>query len=159
MGMVTLLLVSIAMILSLSQFQETPTVEWVKLAEQITGEFKAKNVSVRVNLNMPPGLLKVTYLAGLDSNYDIAIQNAEMEKVASFAAANYKGKDLKYIGEVLVNRTEIHGSGCFQQSYVADFKYTVPRRQNRFGAPGDLAPGDLAPGEPPGSSAFPPRER
>jgi hypothetical protein len=157
--MVTLLLVSIAMIISLAQFQETPTVEWVKLAEQISGEFKAKNVSVRVNLNMPPGLLKVSYLAGLDSNYDLAVQNAEMEKVARFAAANYKGKDQKYIGEVRVNRTEIHGSGCFQQSYVADFKYPIPRRQNRFPGATELPPGDLAPGEPPGSSAFPPRDR
>jgi len=145
MGAVTLLLISIAMIISLSQFQETPSVEWVRLAEQITAEFKAKNVAVRVNLNMPPGSLRVSYLAGLDSNYDLAVQNAEMERVAKFALQNYKGKDLRYVGEVKINRTEIHGSGCFQQTYVADFTLPVPRRPAGMPAPGE--------------SSFPPRER
>ena len=119
--------------------------DWVKLAELITAEFKAKNVAVRVNLTMPPGLLKISYLAAIDSNYNLSVQNAEMEKVARFAAQNYKGKDLRYIGEVRVSRTEIHGSGCFQQTYVADFTMPLPRRSAGIPAPGD--------------SSFPPRER
>jgi hypothetical protein len=128
MGFVTLLLVTIAMVLSLSQFSETPSSEWVRLAEQIATEFKAKNVAVRVNLNIPPGSLRVSYLAGIHSNYSVEAQNAEMERVAQFAAAHYKGRDMRYVREVKVNRTEIHGSGCFQTTYEGNFTLPVSPR-------------------------------
>jgi hypothetical protein len=151
MGTVTLLLISIAMMFSLTQFQETPSGEWVKLAEQIAAEFKAKNVAVRVIFSVPPAHLKISYLAGVDSKYDLAVQNAEMERVARFAVANYKGKDMRYVTEVRVNRTETHGSGCFQSTYIGTYTLPVPRREREFPAPGLPVPG--------GESSFPPRER
>jgi hypothetical protein len=156
MGTATLLLISIAMMLSLTQFQETPSGDWVKLAEQITAEFKAKSVSVRVNFSMAPGHLKITYVAGIDSKYDLASQNAEMERMARFAIATYKGKDMKYVTEIRVNRTEVHGSGCFQSTYVSNFTLPVPKRA--WQAPGGQPPDDQAP-VPGGESSFPPRER
>ena len=136
MGFVTLLLVTIAMVMSLTQFQETPSSEWVRLAEQITTEFKAQNVSVRVNLNVPPGSLRIGYLAGIHSNYSLEAQNAEMQRVAQFAAANYKGKDMRYVREVKVTRTETHGRGCFQTTYEGSFTLPVtPRLTDRFQQP------------------------
>src|SRR5690349_15767626 len=99
MGTITLVLISIAMMFSLAQFQETPSGDWVKLAEQITAEFKAKSVAVRVAFNLPPGYMKITYVAGIDSKYDLASQNAEMERMARFALETYKGRDKKYITE------------------------------------------------------------
>jgi hypothetical protein len=151
MGTITLLLISIAMMFSLTQFQETPSVEWVKLAEQISSEFKAKGVAVRINFTMPPGFMKISYTAGIDSKYDLAVQNAEMERIARFAIANYKGRDMKYVTEVRINRTEIYGSGCFQTTYVGNYTLQVPKRSQEFPAPGAPAPG--------GESSFPPRER
>jgi len=140
MGVATVLLISIAMIFSLSQFKEVPAGDWVKLSEAITGEFKAKSVSVRVNLSVP-GVMRIAYLAGTDSNYSLDVQNQEMEKVAKFAILNYKGKDLHYIEEVRVTRSETHGSGCFQQTYVANFSMPVPRRATELrGPPGTSSP-------------------
>jgi len=60
MGTSTLLLISIAMMLSLTQFQETPSGDWVKISEQISSEFKAKSVAVRINFAMAPGFMKST---------------------------------------------------------------------------------------------------
>ena len=151
MGTITLLLISIAMMFSLSQFQETPSGDWVKLAEQISAEFKAQSVAVRVNFAMAPGFMKISYVAGIDSKYDLASQNAEMERMARFAIATYKGKDMKYVTEIRVNRTEVHGSGCFQSTYVSNFTLPVPRRLQESSTPGAPVPG--------GESSFPPRER
>ncbi len=156
MGTATLLLISIAMMLSLSQFQETPSGDWVKLAEQITAEFKAKSVAVRINFAMAPGYMKISYTAGIDSKYDLASQNVEMERMARFAIATYKGKDMKYVTEVRINRTEVHGSGCFQSTYVSNFTLPVPRRQRELPAPDGAPPEGAQPG---GESSFPPRER
>ena len=152
----SLLLVSIAMMVSLSQFQETPSGDWVKLAEQITAEFKTKSVSVRINFSMPPGYMKITYVAGIDSKYDLASQNAEMERMARFAIATYKGRDMKYVTEIRVNRTEVHGSGCFQSTYVSNYTLQVPKRSHQI--PEALTP-DGEPPVPGGQSSFPPRER
>ena len=151
MGTVTLLLVSVAMMFSLTQFQETPSGDWVKLAELLTPEFKTQSVAVRVILNAPPHM-KISYVAGVDSKYDLASQNAEMERLARFALANYKGKDKRYLTEIRVHRTEVHGSGCFQSTYVSNFTLPVPKQEWELpGAPQAPRPG--------GESSFPPREK
>ena len=145
MGVVALLLVTVAMVISLGQFSETPSKDWVKLAEMITAEFKAQHVSVRVNLNIPPGILRIAYLAGIHSNYSVDAQNAEMERVAQFALKNYAGRDARYVREIRVNRTETHGRGCFQTTYEGNYTLQVPRRPSI---------GPMAPDTPP----VPPRE-
>jgi hypothetical protein len=150
MGTATLVLVSIAMMFSLSQFQETPSGDWVKLAELITPEFKTQSVSVRVTLS-ENGYMKIAYVAGVDSKYDLSSQNAEMERLARFALKNYKGKDMRYVREIRVHRTEVHGSGCFQSTYVSTYTLPVPKPEREFPGPGAPVPG--------GASSFPPRER
>ena len=139
MGMVAFFLVSIAMVLSLTQFKEVPAAEHVKLGELISSEFKAQNVTVRVGVTSPIAL-KISYLAGIHSNYNTTVQNEEMERVARFALANYKGRDKKYVDEVRVTRTEIHGSGCFQDTYVGTYTLPVSRRAVDLANPGPQVP-------------------
>lgn len=128
MGLVTALVLSVAMALSLSQFTEVPAVEWVRLAEMTTTEFKLENVAVRVNLRDHPSSMRITYLTRADSKFDTTVQNAEMEKVAKFAVQNYKGRELNKVEQIQITRSEIHGRGCFQQTYVAGFTYKNPKR-------------------------------
>jgi hypothetical protein len=130
MGLVTILALSMGMVVSLGQFQEVPAVEWVKLAQAITEQFKLQNVSVRVNFRGDgPIALKIAYVAKASSNFDSSAQNVEMEAVAKFSLENYKGKDLGKIDRVEIVRSEIHGSGCFQTTYVANFIYPNPRQK------------------------------
>src|SRR5262245_42247695 len=105
------MVLAFAMMLSLGQFQETPQADWVKLAEQITAEFNLDHTSVRVALRERPTQLRVTYLTRQDSKFNLAVQNAEMEKIASYAMQNYKGRDLHLVEQITVNRSETHGSG------------------------------------------------
>jgi hypothetical protein len=149
MGLVTAMVLAFGMMISLSQFQEVPAAEWVKLAESTTHEFKLENVSVRVNLNSVPSVMRIGYLTRADSKFDLTQQNVEMEKIANFAVQNYKGREMGQIDQVQINRSETHGSGCFQQTYVANFTLANPRLRT---GPGNL-PG------PPGRPPFPPREK
>ncbi len=127
MGLVTMLVLSAGMMVSLGQFQETPAIEWVRLAENIGREFKAEPVSVRVNLRSAPSAMIINYTALVDSKYNVSLQNAEMEKVARFAITNYKkGREQRLIEEIQVTRTETHGSGCFKQTFVAHFTLKNP---------------------------------
>jgi hypothetical protein len=146
MGLLAALVLAFGMMISLSQFQEVPAADWVKLAELTTREFKMDNAAVRVNLKAIPSVMRITYLTRADSKFDLTQQNLEMEKIANFAVENYKGKDLGLIDQVQINRSETHGSGCFQQTYVANFTLANPRRRT-------------VPTGPPGFPPFPPRER
>jgi hypothetical protein len=127
MGAVTMLVLAVGMMVSLGNFTETPAAEWVRLAENISREFKADPVSVRVNMRSMPSAMIVTYSSLVDSKFNVSLQNAEMEKVAQFAIANYKkGREQKLIEEIQVTRSETHGSGCFKQTYVAHFTLKNP---------------------------------
>lgn len=128
MAAITALVLSLGMMISLGQFQELPAADWVKLAEATTAEFKLEKVSVRVSLSESPTAMHLHYLTKQDTKFSSTIQNAEMERVAEFAVKTYTGRDLYQIEKVLITRSETHGSGCFQQTYVANLTYTNPRR-------------------------------
>lgn len=129
MGGVTALLLAVGMMMSLGQFQGAPAAEWVRLAESITRAFNLEKVAVRVDISSMPTSLTVSYITRADSKFDITQQNAEMEHVARFAAEFYKGRDAGMIEQVKIARSETHGSGCFQQTYVANFTLANPRRR------------------------------
>jgi hypothetical protein len=139
MGLITAMVLALAMMLSLGQFQEIPAADWVKLSESLTNEFKVTNVAVRVNLTSQPTQMKISYASPNDSKFDLSVQNAEMERVAAFAVKAYRGKDANMIDQVAVTRSETHGSGCFKQTYTASVSVPTPRRSvipgNPFGAP------------------------
>ena len=133
----TALILIVGMMLSLGQLQVVPAAEWVKLAEATSARFNLEKVSVRVDLLSRPTSMQLSYLTKADTKFDTSVQNAEMEGVAQFAISNYKGKDLYQIENVVVTRSETHGSGCFQETYVAKYTYVNPRRTQpaRFGLP------------------------
>ena len=130
MGLVTMLALSMGMMVSLGQFQEVPAADWVKLAAGITEEFKFDTATVRVDARSAgPCRMKVAYVTKANSGHDSSAQNVEMENVAKFATENYKGRDLTKIDQVEITRSEIHGKGCFQTTYVANFTYDNPKRR------------------------------
>ena len=141
MGLLTALALSMAMMLSLGQFTETSAAEWVKLAEQAGRQFKAKPISVSVNLRNTPRTMAITYSSLVDSHYDLSLQNKEMEDIAKYSLQNYS--QAKKVDEVQVTRSETHGRGCFQQTFVSHLTYTNPDRKDpsqRFGAELPLTP-------------------
>jgi hypothetical protein len=127
MGLLSMLALSMGMMLSLGQFQETSASEWVKLAEMAGRQFKAKPISVRVDLRSTPKIMVIAYSSLVDSHYDLSVQNTEMEDIAKFSLQN--NSQAKKVDEVQVTRTETHGRGCFQQSFVSHFTYPNPSRQ------------------------------
>jgi len=130
MGLVTMLALSMGMMLSLNQFQEVPAAEWVKLSQAIADRFQFDNVTVKVDLHTGgPSKMKVAYITKANSGNDSSAQNVEMENVAKFATENYKGRELSKIDKVEVHRSEIHGRGCFQTTYVANMTYDNPKRR------------------------------
>lgn len=130
MGGISSLFLVVALMLSLGQFQETPAADWVKLAELIQHNFHLDHVSVRVTRRSPPKM-EIAYLTRTNSKFDLTEQNAEMDRVAHFALENYKGRDLTWIEQADITRSETHGSGCFQQTYVAHFSLPNPKRSLR----------------------------
>jgi hypothetical protein len=127
MGLLSMLALSMGMMLSLGQFQETSASEWVKLAEMAGRQFKAKPISIRVDLRSTPKIMVISYSSLVDSHYDLSVQNTEMENIAKFSLQNYS--QAKKVDEVQVTRTETHGRGCFQQSFVSHLTYPNPNRQ------------------------------
>ncbi len=137
MGLITMLLLAAGMAVSLGQFQEIPAVEWVRLAESIGREFKADPVSVKLSLRKTPSAMEIAYSSLVDSKFDLSVQNAEMEKLARYAIKTYKGKEQTLVDEIQITRSETHGRGCFQQTYVAHFTLPNPlRRPDRPPYPG-----------------------
>jgi hypothetical protein len=126
MGLLSMLALSMGMMLSLGQFQETSASEWVKLAEMAGRQFKAKPISVRVDLRSTPKIMVIAYSSLVDSHYDLSVQNTEMEDIAKFSLQNYS--QAKKVDEVQVTRTETHGRGCFQQSFVSPAAATLADR-------------------------------
>ena len=141
MGMLTMFALVLGMSLSLGQFNEVPAVAWVRLSENIAREFKAEQVSTRINLRSRPSIMTVSYASLVDSNYDLSMQNAEMEAVANYAINNYKGREQTMVDEIQITRSETHGRGCFKQSYIAHFTLPNPlRKPDRMGIPLDPGP-------------------
>jgi hypothetical protein len=135
MGLISMLILSAGMMLSLGQFTETPAAEWVKLSEQTGREFTAQPISIRANLRNVPRVMVINYTSLVDSHFNLSLQNKEMENVARYALKNYK--DAKKIDEVQVTRSETHGRGCFQQTFVAHFTLPNPtQKESNFAIPG-----------------------
>jgi hypothetical protein len=138
MAAVTALALVMGMMVSLGQLQEVPAAEWVKLAEATSARFNLEKVSVRVDLLTKPTAMQLSYLTRNDTKFDTTLQNTEMANIAQFAVETYKGKDLHLIENVMITRSETHGSGCFQETYVAKFSTANTKRTppaGRFGLP------------------------
>jgi hypothetical protein len=133
-GFLTVVFLVMAMFLVLQKYNESSYSSATKLAQGIKNEFNFESVGTATDvLPTSEGLrsvLLVQYDTHVDTKFDVTVQKQEMEKVARFAAEKSDAGDQKRFFEIRVRRTEIHGRGCFQQSYVSD--HTLP---NPFRAP------------------------
>lgn len=141
MGLLTMLVLAVGMAMSLGQFQDVPAVEWVRLSESVAREFKADHVTVKISLQKNPSTMALAYSSLLDTKFNLSVQNTEMENVAKFAIKTYKGKEQTMVDEIQITRSETHGRGCFQQTYVAHFSLPNPlKRTDRPPFPGSFDP-------------------
>lgn len=123
LGVVGFALASIVMLALLSGFGGTPAGSRAKLAESIRTQFGLAGVTTMVRDEGGMRHLLVSYDTTRDSKFDTIAQEREMEHVATFAGEHYDGSDRRQIVEVRVVRTEIKGSGCWQESYVSNGTY------------------------------------
>jgi hypothetical protein len=127
-GFLTVVFLVLAMWVMLGQFGASPYSSSSKIAYSIRGEFHFESVGTATRYEGLKNVFLVAYETHLNSNFNLAAQNAEMQKVAEYAATKFEPGDRRRVDEIQVKRTEIHGSGCFQQSYVAGHSIPNPYR-------------------------------
>jgi hypothetical protein len=130
MGLMSALLLTVAMMFGLSAFQQSPAGARSKLGEQIRTEFSFAAAGADVQVYAQPSRLNISYETHQNSRFDVAVQNAEMQRVAEFAIGKVEPRTRVKIEELRVVRTEVHGRGCFQQSYVSALTFPNAQRSN-----------------------------
>jgi len=128
LGFLTVVILVIAMLGALRTFGDSPQSNATKLALSIKGEFKFESVGTVVRDEGMKGALFVHYETHANSKFNQEAQLSEMEKVALFASSKLDIGERKRVDEIRVRRTEIHGRGCFKQSYVANHVRPNPNR-------------------------------
>jgi len=128
LGFLTVVILVIAMLGALRQFGDSPHSNATKLALAIKGEFHFESVVTGTRNEGVKGFLIIHYETHADSKFNQEAQTGEMQRVAQFAAGKFDASDKRNIDEIQVRRTEIHGRGCFQQSYVATHTLPNPHR-------------------------------
>ena len=114
----------VAWLLVLKGYNESSYSTATKLALAIKNEFHFESVGTTTQVTSTVEGLKrvlmVQYDTHADSKFDVDVQNREMDRVGKFAVESSDRGDRPRFVEIRVRRTEIHGRGCFQQSYVSD---------------------------------------
>ena len=128
LGFLTVIVLVIAMLGALRQFGDSPHSNATKLALAIKGEFHFESTVTATRNEGMRGFLVIHYETHADSKFNQELQIGEMQKVAQFAAGKFDASDKRNIDEIQVRRTEVHGRGCFQQSYVATTSVPNPHR-------------------------------
>ncbi len=128
LGFLTVIILVVGMLGALRQFGESPHSNATKLALSIKGEFHFESVGTVVRDEGMKGHLLVHYETHADSKFNSEAQLREMEKVALFASTKLDIGERKRVDEIRIRRTEIHGRGCFKQSYVANHVLPNPHR-------------------------------
>ena len=118
-GMVAVMLLSMMMCFSLQQFEMSPAGRNSKLALSVRNKFEFESVGAVVGREAGKKVLRVAYLTLRDSKFDATAQRQEMTEVANFAIGKYEGRDKGVLDEIRVTRKELHGSGCWQRTYIA----------------------------------------
>ena len=127
MGFVAVMIVVVAMLISLTMFQQSPASNRARLAQEITNQFGFPAVGADVRDILGRTVLVVIYETGTDSKFDEKIQKAEMAKVAAFVEGKYDGKDRRSILEIRVRRKEIRTRGCWGRTLENSFSIENPR--------------------------------
>lgn len=117
LGILTALILTLGMLFTLDQYQQSPAGNRFKFAETIRTEFQFDSAGADVAPLEGKMILRISYMTTKDSKHDQTAQRQEMEKVAAFAAVKYDGKDRSSIHEIQLRRAEVRGKGCFQKTY------------------------------------------
>ena len=127
-GFLTLVFMMMAMLVMVRQFNQSPYSNSTKLALKIRGEFHFESVGTGLRYEGLRRYIIVQYETHADSKFDQAAQTREMQKVAEFTAQNADSDERKRADEIRVQRAEVHGRGCFQQTFTAGHAIPNPFR-------------------------------
>jgi hypothetical protein len=150
MGFITVMIIVVAMLLSLTMFQQSPASNRARLAQEVKNEFGFPEVGSDVRDILGRTVLIVSYESPVDSKYDLAVQKAEMEKVATFVEGKYDGDDRRSIQELRVRRREVKARGCWKKLIESDHsiqnpRFPAPKSPLRTTAPGERMVPNLPP--------------
>lgn len=127
LGILTALLLTLGMLFTLDQYQQSPAGNRFKFAETIRTEFQFDSAGADVSPIEGKMVLRISFMTTKDSKHDPAAQRQEMERVAAFAAGKYDGKDRSSIQEIQIKRAEVRGKGCFQKTYHNNHATAAPQ--------------------------------
>jgi hypothetical protein len=127
-GFISVMSLVIAFLLVFKSFGESPYSSGAKVAVAVRDEFHLDAAASAILHEAQKTVLVVQYQTHADSKFNLAAQNQEMQGVAVFAAGKLEPAERRKVDEVRVRRTEIHGSGCMQRSYVTDLAIPNPLR-------------------------------
>lgn len=126
LGFITVIIMVIMMLFSLSAFQRSPAFNRAKFSNAIRETFGFIETGAGVK-DTPSGLtLRVDYQSNVDSQFRDDVMKAEMERVIEFAQKRYDGTDRRIISRLVVRRTEIQGSGCWQRTLEREMSVDKP---------------------------------
>ncbi len=118
-----------AMCASLQTFTTLPpSANRAGLAENLRGRFGFESAGVLVTVEEGRNIMRISYETQQDSKRDILRQRQEMKEVADHAVAQLEGKERREIDEIRVTRTEVRGSGCWQDRQAARESFPNPAR-------------------------------
>jgi hypothetical protein len=128
-GLFATLALVMGMMFTLKTYRMTPASSRVRLSEAIRTQFNLQSVGVELKVQPDKSYLRIAYLTRADSSFDISKQTREMQEIADFACTNYPDpRERRAFEEIRVTRTEIRGSGCFQESFVLNHSCPNPFR-------------------------------
>ena len=129
-GFFATLALVMGMMFTLKTYRMAPASSRVRLSEAIRTQFNLQSVSVELKLQPEKSYLRIAYLTQTDSSFDLSKQTREMQEIADFASINYPDpRERRAFEEIRVTRTEIRGSGCFQESFVLNHSCPNPFRE------------------------------
>jgi hypothetical protein len=136
LGFVAIVVLVVSFLVVFKAFRDSPSGSTAKVAVAIRGEFHLDSVGARMIPGAHSTALAIYYDTHTDSKFSVDVQNEEMKAVAIFAAGKLEPLDRRSVDEIRVHRSEVHGSGCWQRTYVSDLTVPNPLR----GMPGIPSP-------------------
>jgi hypothetical protein len=126
-GILTTLFLVMGMLMTLTQFEGTPGWMLTKLGNSIKSQFDFISAGTEQAYDGRRTTLKIQYQSKpgrLAFNQELARE--EMKKVAEFAIQKTDSRERINIDDIAVRRIEVHGRGCFQNTYSAEFSMPNP---------------------------------
>lgn len=127
-GIVTVLLLIVAMLSLLGRVEALPAGDQVKVAQEIRTKHGFDHTGAIVRHERGKRVLRIVYTVTRDAGaaIDGDADRRELEEVAAYAAEHYDGSDRKTIQEVRVTRNEIRGGGCIKTTLTAHHTLPMP---------------------------------